>query len=96
MLTTSLLQELIIKKKYPSHKKNVRTTQTLSEKKNWDFHLRELIDRSHFTYFGGLRSQPSLPGLSPTRHNPGNEVEVSVLDRVDCTSKPSVSTVSFL
>ena len=58
-----------------SHKKNLHTTQTLSEK-SWDFHLRELIDCNHFRHFGGLRSQPSLPGLSPTRGNPGNEFAV--------------------
>ena len=46
-----------------SHKKNLHTTQTLSEK-SWDFHLRELIDRTHFRHFGAcvanLRSKGSL------------------------------------
>lgn len=55
-----------------SHKKNLHTTQTLSEKK-LGFSFKELIDNTHFRHFGGLRSQASLPGLSPTRGNPGIE-----------------------
>ena len=63
-----------LKKKY--HIKRTYTPHKLSQKKSWDFHLRELIDRTHFRHFGGLRSQPSLPRLSPTRDNSGNEFAV--------------------
>ena len=62
MFTTSLLQGLTILKKV-SHKKNLHTTQTLSEK-SWDFHLRNsltiLILDILVACAANLRSQGSL------------------------------------